>query len=236
MQQYCSAYEHVYKHSRCWYTRNGTTCRNTSEGHSRGHQDWDGDFFGSGDYETPYSDKSRVNFGKRIVELSNRTLSKLPASNSAIRAFAQAHLGVLQSERPLWQTLSSHRICFGCLLEGPDFGLTCGHAICSYCVELFGEQVKQESIYRLKFCPLCRQGSQNEDYWAEIRLKPAQAGVRVLAIDGGGVRGTVSVRILQALEKELGLGLPLSHFFDVIVGTSSGKPFLNNSLVQEDLF
>jgi hypothetical protein len=131
--------------------------------------------------------------------------------------------------------LKSHKICFCCLLEGPDFGLMCGHAICSNCVRLVGQEVQQEHVYRLKFCPLCRQGSQNKDYWAEIKLKPAQAGVRVLAIDGGGVRGTFSVRILQSLEREIGLGLPLYHFFDVIFGTSSGKQNSIHSITNKAL-
>jgi len=43
---------------------------------------------------------------------------------------------------------------------------------------------------------------------------------RVLAIDGGGVRGILPARILTALEDEA--GRPIAELFDLIVGTSIG--------------
>jgi hypothetical protein len=32
---------------------------------------------------------------------------------------------------------------------------------------------------------------------------------------------------MQMLEEQIGLGLPIFHFFDLIVGTSSGKYFID---------
>lgn len=46
---------------------------------------------------------------------------------------------------------------------------------------------------------------------------------RVLALDGGGVRGHIQLEILALLEREIGLDLPLRSFFDLIVGTSIGE-------------
>jgi patatin-like phospholipase/acyl hydrolase len=46
---------------------------------------------------------------------------------------------------------------------------------------------------------------------------------RVLALDGGGVRGHIQLEILALLEREIGLDLPLRYFFDLIVGTSIGE-------------
>ena len=47
----------------------------------------------------------------------------------------------------------------------------------------------------------------------------------ILSLDGGGIRGLVSIRVLQALESRLrqrGLDRPLYETFDLIAGTSSG--------------
>lgn len=53
------------------------------------------------------------------------------------------------------------------------------------------------------------------------------AKVRILAIDGGGVRGIIPVTILAELESRLQIragdpGIRLSDYFDVIAGTSTG--------------
>ena len=48
---------------------------------------------------------------------------------------------------------------------------------------------------------------------------------RLLAIDGGGIRGVLALEILAAIERELGKGkadFRLSHYFDYIAGTSTG--------------
>lgn len=46
------------------------------------------------------------------------------------------------------------------------------------------------------------------------------ADLRVLTLDGGGIRGAFSVAFLAELEKEI--GKPLYTFFDLIAGTSTG--------------
>ncbi len=48
---------------------------------------------------------------------------------------------------------------------------------------------------------------------------------RLLAIDGGGIRGVLALEILAEIERELGKGsadFRLSHYFDYIAGTSTG--------------
>jgi patatin-like phospholipase/acyl hydrolase len=44
---------------------------------------------------------------------------------------------------------------------------------------------------------------------------------RILALDGGGIRGLVTARILQELETQI--GQPLNQYFDLIAGTSTGS-------------
>ena len=46
------------------------------------------------------------------------------------------------------------------------------------------------------------------------------SGVRVLAVDGGGVKGIASIRMLRALEEQC--GRRLCEVFDLVVGTSAG--------------
>lgn len=47
--------------------------------------------------------------------------------------------------------------------------------------------------------------------------------MRLLSLDGGGVRGVAELEILRRLETEIGLNVPITDFFDLIVGTSIGK-------------
>ncbi|KAF3030307.1 hypothetical protein E8E12_000580 [Didymella heteroderae] len=49
------------------------------------------------------------------------------------------------------------------------------------------------------------------------------AGVRVLSLDGGGIRAKVVLQFLQALELEIGIDMPVQENFDFGFGTSSGS-------------
>lgn len=51
---------------------------------------------------------------------------------------------------------------------------------------------------------------------------PGQQGLRILALDGGGSRGMVAVKALEALMAKVGNGRDVSDSFDMIVGTSTG--------------
>ena len=61
-----------------------------------------------------------------------------------------------------------------------------------------------------------------------LDVRPGE-GKRILSLDGGGVRGLVTLGILQRIEETLAPRFPgkcedfrLSHYFDLIVGTSTG--------------
>jgi patatin-like phospholipase/acyl hydrolase len=57
-------------------------------------------------------------------------------------------------------------------------------------------------------------------------MKPPSAGVRVLSLDGGGVRGVLELIVLKHLQDhiaaELGAEVPVIEMFDLVVGTSTG--------------
>jgi uncharacterized protein len=67
------------------------------------------------------------------------------------------------------------------------------------------------------------------DRWGPLaqRYRPIRPR-KILALDGGGIRGVITLGVLQELEKQLKTGLDaddsfrLSHFFDLIGGTSTG--------------
>jgi hypothetical protein len=72
-------------------------------------------------------------------------------------------------------------------------------------------------LYKLNCCPFCTQCCE-----VSVRVKPATAGLRVLSIDGGGIRAAIPIQFLCALEKAVGLDMPIQELFDVAYGTSSG--------------
>lgn len=63
-----------------------------------------------------------------------------------------------------------------------------------------------------------------------VQTKPEFAGVRVLTLDGGGVRGILELAMLSLLEDMIGLDMHISAFFDLIAGTSTGKRETNVAL------
>jgi hypothetical protein len=218
------AHKEFYSSCRCWFIKGRRRCRNTREGHTKGHLDRHGELIASGGYQTEYEGQHSIDFKDSVVDLSKPLISSLnDPSPGCYKAVVESHLNALDREREFWKRTFLNKICLSCLAEPPDFTLNCGHAICCSCVKVFGRQQHQDTVYHLDFCLLCGEGNQTELPFARIQLKPDRAGVRILAIDGGGVRGVISARILQMLEDEIGLNLPLFHFFDLVLGTSSGK-------------
>ncbi|KAK3718817.1 hypothetical protein LTR37_004733 [Vermiconidia calcicola] len=96
----------------------------------------------------------------------------------------------------------SHASCFCCLMEVPEHPLPCGHVLCAGCARTFGKMSGKCVV--------------------EMSFKHNSAGVRVLCLDGGGIRGIVELEVLRAIEQTLGGEIPIQDFFDLIVGTSTG--------------
>ena len=63
------------------------------------------------------------------------------------------------------------------------------------------------------------------DRVCELRviLKPPTAGIRILSVDGGGIRGIVPLEFLSVLQDALGQGCLVQDMFDLAFGTSAGK-------------
>lgn len=148
----------------------------------------------------------------------------------------------------MWSTLQSNMTCFACLQYAPDHVLPCGHGFCEECIKDFGKLCPQRSYhYQLDECVLCDGtalnwrtqttdnlllhesladgSSTNECRRAVpqiIRLNPRCGGIRILTLDGGGIRGIIEIALIEKIEQRTGLNLPISEFFDLVVGTSTG--------------
>lgn len=137
----------------------------------------------------------------------------------------QMHKRNLQDIPIDWNTLQSSQVCLYCIFRKPEHSLCCGHALCDSCACKFGLKGQQmEYSYRISQCILCHSNSE-----LTVRLKPPTAGSRLLVLDGGGIRGILTLHILQALDRYRQLPYPIHDEFDLILGTSTGKslPYLN---------
>ncbi|KAK4169827.1 hypothetical protein QBC43DRAFT_225424 [Cladorrhinum sp. PSN259] len=231
---------------RCAFqTPDGHVCRNAKNSHDKGHQAKSGKIFSKGLYRPPF-EPHRFNFEiwmaeinthlDQLIEDLKRRLSIYGADvpekdlvSSLHRDESQRfyHNGILDSDFKL--RLISHVTCFVCMHNVPERVLRCGHALCKPCIQSFAVPTKGsmsgnglKSMYMLKYCPLNPKSERWDTRPMRIRFKPEEAGVRVLCLDGGGIRGIVELAILQAIERELGNHVPVQDFFDLIVGTSTG--------------
>lgn len=58
----------------------------------------------------------------------------------------------------------------------------------------------------------------------KFRFVPPTAGIRMLSIDGGGVRGVIPLVFLQQLDRTLApLGCAIKDHFDFVCGTLASK-------------
>lgn len=131
---------------------------------------------------------------------------------------ARIHMNNLQQMKSYWACLKSNNTCLTCLRRKPEYALSCGHSMCEICIQIFGDKRSvAECQFHLQACVLCAVGN------ITVTLKPPTAGIRLLTIDGGGIRGVVPLEFLGMLQKVIGVDCPLQDFFDLAFGTSSGK-------------
>ena len=149
--------------------------------------------------------------------IKNNILAMFLTIRQKSQTSAELHRSNAGHQMEYWARLKSNETCLCCLRRKPEHVSTCGHALCDVCVEIYGNAVScQEYCYELPTCILCKAGR------LTAKIKPPTAGVRILSIDGGGVRGVVPLEFLDLLQKEVGETCPIQDLFDLAIGTSSG--------------
>ena len=124
--------------------------------------------------------------------------------------------------------------CLVCIRRRPQYRLPCGHCICENCVRAFGRKSEHDpwlfEVDSCFFCGLTTSVEVDSRFFCGlttsgvvVKTLPQTAGIRVLTLDGGGVRGIAHLEYLQALQDTVGLPYHVQENFDVIFGTSIGK-------------
>ena len=169
--------------------------------------------------ERSYSEKEAVKQARDQEQCIKRRLALYFLDMISFgKSAAQAHLDNIAALSITWSQLQSNSTCLWCTRRKPENPLSCGHAMCNVCVRIFGDEMPLvDCQYHVGTCLLCRSGT------CTVRLKPFSAGERLLAIDGGGVRGVIPLDILAIIEGMMGGELQIQDLFDIAFGTSVGK-------------
>ncbi|KAK4629215.1 Calcium-independent phospholipase A2-gamma [Fulvia fulva] len=220
------------RHWPCEFTSSKGRCVNVRSGHgAKGHQLKSGKLLADGEYQSSftfqsYREEFQIQVYRILLALSKRVRTRAREGIPEEQAAAETHEDwvlphfIEHAARGDAKAFISHTVCFACLFEPPEHALPCGHVLCTRCLKTSGK-VSLSRFVEIARCPLERKESRFRTAW-RVHLKPASCGVRVLTLDGGGIRGIVELETLKQIEKELGDGVSVQSFFDLIVGTSTG--------------
>lgn len=126
----------------------------------------------------------------------------------------------LEQNSEYCQQMTHRYVCLICLQRNVEHTIQCGHTMCDVCVAIFAAPTRgMECYYSLTTCLFCQ-----ENICFQARLLPPTCRARLVAIDGGGARGIISLEFIEELRRVLNLWYPVQEHLDLIVGTSSGKP------------
>ncbi|KAK4960688.1 hypothetical protein LTR66_012941 [Elasticomyces elasticus] len=155
-----------------------------------------------------------------VIERGFESLFEELASASGERTAAALHFRRLRSLRVHLRDLRSYKTCLSCLLRSPEKVFDCGHALCDTCIKIYGKQSNAEKYtFAMTACILCGAAHHGPGF----QMVPPTAGIRVLSLDGGGVRGVILLVFLDRMEQLLSdLRCPLRDFFDFVCGTLAG--------------
>uniref|UniRef100_A0A0D2Y868 RING-type domain-containing protein n=1 Tax=Fusarium oxysporum (strain Fo5176) TaxID=660025 RepID=A0A0D2Y868_FUSOF len=136
------------------------------------------------------------------------------------------HEQQLAKRKDILSQFKSEDTCFSCIRRRPQYTLPCGHMICQVCVRIFSStSITDPWLVEVKACPVCTAPTHD----LTIRLVPDTSRLRVLSIDGGGIRGAAPLGFLKALEDEVGIpNFAIQRHFDVKFGTSSDCSFASH--------
>lgn len=237
LSRFCEEYVHCE-----FIDKKGFGCQNVKNAHVKGHQNARGKItpgayasgFRADHYESAWITGLQFRLSELEAEFNNQRTRKIANRSFTGKTVTELQLAVCLHNKALaeffaksqgGQQCFSNTTCFGCLMAIPEVPLACGHAFCNDCVKEHGDASNDLAMF-FRCCPLHPLEPFNSEW--EVSLKPEFAGVRILTLDGGGMRGIVELEILRAIENRLNPGdrrmafIPIQRFFDLIVGTSTG--------------
>ncbi|KAI8938298.1 hypothetical protein NX059_005951 [Plenodomus lindquistii] len=215
-----------------FHNKKGERCVNVKERHTKGHQNSRGTIIGTGPYSSKFTfddfaDEWLQYLRRSLLEIEKGLGSEIMSSSQSqdtilITKIHQVNVNNFYHRVGGAQRFVSHSTCFCCLRELAEHPLPCGHVLCTTCIKGYGKpHTELPGSYTVASCPLHDLDAVFR-VPAEVLFKPPLAGVRVLALDGGGMRGIVILEVLRRIQHELGNRIPIQEFFDLIVGTSTG--------------
>ncbi|OCK84171.1 hypothetical protein K432DRAFT_289452 [Lepidopterella palustris CBS 459.81] len=223
------------RHWPCEFSIEGSglsRCVNVRSGHgSKGHQLKSGKVFAAGDYVSEFSfeknqEEFHANVYFRLEHLLERLSARVNHGESQEMAAAEIHrddvMAAFYCDGPKGsvRTVHSHSVCFSCLFEPPEHALPCGHILCTPCVKTYG-RVKDGNVIEVYECPMETNAVGRSQPWT-VQLKPEAAGLRILTLDGGGIRNVIQLEILRLIERQLNGKVPIQCLFDLIIGSGTG--------------
>jgi len=119
------------------------------------------------------------------------------------RSSADIHRENTKSFQEQWQSIYSTSTCLCCLRRRPQYSFSCGHCICEHCVIVFGSTCPDDPwLVEVRECFLCGIKTPSK---VVVKLHPPTAGIGVLCIDGGGVRGIMPLKLMKMIQDRIGL-------------------------------
>ena len=181
----------------------GGRCVNVRSGHgTKGHQLRNGKVLAIGEYYSRFSfenyqeifefdvysrlDESlkllheRVQGGGEIEAEAAAEIHKDTVMTHFYKHAQQAKAGSEAGTVPF----TSQSTCFSCLVEPPEHALPCGHILCSSCIRAYGRPCPTaKNVVEIHDCPIETLTRPRYHTW-KVFLKPADAGIRILTLDG----------------------------------------------------
>lgn len=185
------------QHWPCEYSKPGVgaRCVNVRSGHdTKGHQLDNGKVIAVGNYESQFSfenyrDDFEVNVYVHFWELLEMLHTSIcDSGKSEGEAAAEIHKNSVMKHfynhtaKAGVKAFVSHSTCFACLFEPPEHALPCGHVLCTSCLLAYG-RLKGKYVVEMEGCPIESLSNPQYQVWKVI-MKPPDAGIRVLSLDG----------------------------------------------------
>ena len=187
------------RHWPCEYTRlgGGARCVNVRSGHgTKGHQLKNGKVLAVGNYLSQFSfDNYREIFNFDVYSQLTESLKMLHIKVHETGQFEADAAAAIHKDSVMKHFYNhmaeagagadafiNHSTCFSCLFEPPEHALPCGHVLCTPCLRAYGGS-KGKFVVEIDGCPLESLSRPRDQVW-KVVMKPPDAGIRVMTLDG----------------------------------------------------